>query len=60
MELELLLLVVVVRTACTIADKMFNIPAVGTMAHSWVQLFDTEYEAFKAWAKTYPDNCSLL
>ena len=30
------------------------------MAHSWVQLFDTEYEAFKAWAETYPDNCSLL
>ena len=38
----------------------FNIPAVGTMAHSWVQLFDTEYEAFKSWAETYPDNCSLL
>ena len=47
-------------TACTIADKYFNVPAVGTMAHSWVQLFDTEYEAFKAWAETYPDNCSLL
>ena len=47
-------------TACTIADKYFNIPAVGTMAHSWVQLFDTEYEAFKSWAETYPDNCSLL
>ena len=47
-------------TACTIADKYFNVPAVGTMAHSWVQLFDTEYEAFEAWAQTYPDNCSLL
>jgi len=47
-------------TACTIADKYFNVPAVGTMAHSWVQLFDTEYEAFKAWAETYPDNCSML
>ena len=47
-------------TACTIADKYFNVPAVGTMAHSWVQLFDTESEAFKAWAETYPDNCSLL
>lgn len=47
-------------TACTIADKYFNVPAVGTMAHSWVQLFDTEFEAFKAWAETYPDNCSLL
>lgn len=47
-------------TACTIADEMFDVPAVGTMAHSWVQLFDNEYDAFKYWAKTYPDNCVLL
>jgi nicotinate phosphoribosyltransferase len=47
-------------TACTIADQMFNIPAVGTMAHSWVQLFPTEYDAFKAWAEAYPTNCTLL
>lgn len=47
-------------TACTIAEQMFDIPASGTMAHSWVQLFATEYDAFKAWAKTYPDNCLLL
>jgi nicotinate phosphoribosyltransferase len=47
-------------TACTISDKLFNIPAVGTMAHSWVQLFDTEYDSFKAWAEIYPDNCVLL
>ena len=47
-------------TACTISDKMFDTPAVGTMAHSWVQLFDSEYEAFKAWANTYPDNTLLL
>ncbi|MGK0467951.1 nicotinate phosphoribosyltransferase [Clostridium sp.] len=47
-------------TACTIAEEMFDIPAIGTMAHSWVQLFDTEYEAFESWAKTYPDNCLLL
>ena len=47
-------------TACTIADEMFGVPAVGTMAHSWVQLFDTEYEAFKAWAEAYPDDCTLL
>ncbi|WP_291572394.1 nicotinate phosphoribosyltransferase [Clostridium sp. UBA4548] len=47
-------------TACTIADEMFNIPAIGTMAHSWVQLFDSEYEAFKAWAETYSDNTVLL
>ena len=39
---------------------MFGVPAVGTMAHSWVQLFDTEYEAFKAWAEAYPDDCTLL
>ena len=49
-----------VGTACTIAEEMFGIPASGTMAHSWVQLFDTEYDAFKAWAQTYPDNCLLL
>jgi nicotinate phosphoribosyltransferase len=49
-----------VGTACTIAEEMFGIPATGTMAHSWVQLFDTEYDSFKAWAKTYPDNCMLL
>lgn len=47
-------------TACTIADEMFDIPAIGTMAHSWVQLFPSELEAFNAWAKTYPDNCTLL
>ena len=47
-------------TACTIADEMFHVPAVGTMAHSWVQLFDNEYDAFKYWAKTYPENCVLL
>lgn len=47
-------------TACTIAEKMFGIPAVGTMAHSWVQLFDSELEAFRAWARTYPNNCLLL
>jgi nicotinate phosphoribosyltransferase len=47
-------------TACTISGEMFNIPAVGTMAHSWVQLFPTEYEAFYAWAKEYPDSALLL
>ena len=45
-----------VSTACTISEQLFNIPATGTMAHSWVQLFPTEYDAFKAWAETYPDN----
>ena len=47
-------------TACTMADELFNVPVTGTMAHSWIQLFDSEYEAFKAWAKTYPDNTVLL
>lgn len=47
-------------TACTLSAEVFDIPAVGTMAHSWVQLYDTEYDAFKAWAKTYPENCILL
>lgn len=47
-------------TACTIDEKMFSIPAVGTMAHSWVQAFESEYEAFKAYAKLYPDKCVLL
>lgn len=47
-------------TACTIAEQMFGIPAIGTMAHSWIQLFPNEYEAFKAWAEVYPDNCTLL
>ncbi|CCJ34093.1 nicotinate phosphoribosyltransferase [Caloramator australicus] len=47
-------------TANTIAEKMFGIPAVGTMAHSWVQMFDNELDAFRAWAKIYPENCLLL
>lgn len=44
----------------TLAEIMFNVPATGTMAHSWVQLFDSEFEAFRKWAEIYPDNCSLL
>ncbi len=47
-------------TACTIADRDHGIPATGTMAHSWVQMFPTEYDAFKAYAEVYPDNCVLL
>lgn len=49
-----------VGTACTISDELFGIPALGTMAHSWVQLFDSEYDAFKAYAEEYPDGCTLL
>lgn len=47
-------------TANTIADEIFGIKAVGTMAHSWIQLFGDEYKAFATYAKTYPDNCILL
>ncbi|EGO87540.1 nicotinate phosphoribosyltransferase, partial [Clostridium botulinum C str. Stockholm] len=47
-------------TACTIAEQMFDVPCLGTMAHSWVQLFPTEYKAFEAWAKSYPSECVLL
>lgn len=47
-------------TANTIVDRDFNIPATGTMAHSWIQSFDSELEAFKAYARIYPDNCYLL
>lgn len=47
-------------TALTLLDRDYDVPAVGTMAHSWVQLFDTEYEAFKAYAEVYPDSCTLL
>ncbi len=49
-----------VGTACTLADQLFGVPALGTMAHSWVQLFDTEYDAFKAYAEMYPQSCTLL
>lgn len=47
-------------TACAIADRDYRISALGTMAHSWVQMFPSEYEAFKKYAEIYPDNCTLL
>ena len=47
-------------TSCTLAEKEFSIPALGTMGHSWVQSFNGEYEAFSQFAKLYPDNCTLL
>lgn len=47
-------------TANTLSDKMFGVPSMGTMAHSWVQMFDTELEAFRAFARVYPENCLLL
>ena len=47
-------------TACTIVDEAYGVPATGTMAHSWVQMFDTEYEAFKTYCELYPENATLL
>ncbi|MCH5301001.1 MAG: nicotinate phosphoribosyltransferase [Ruminococcus sp.] len=47
-------------TACTLSDEIYNIPAGGTMAHAWVQMFDTEYEAFKTYCEIYPENSTLL
>ncbi|MGL5692707.1 MAG: nicotinate phosphoribosyltransferase [Peptostreptococcaceae bacterium] len=47
-------------SANVLAGKMFNIPIVGTQAHSWIQKFDTELEAFEAYADVYPDKCLLL
>ncbi len=47
-------------TACTISDQMFGVYAGGTMAHAWVQMFDSEYEAFKAYCQLYPNNATLL
>ena len=47
-------------TACTISDQLFGVKAGGTMAHAWVQMHDTEYEAFKTYAQMYPHNCTLL
>lgn len=47
-------------TATTLADTNFHIPAVGTMAHSWIQFYDSDLEAFQVYARAYPDNCTLL
>ncbi|MDD5796470.1 MAG: nicotinate phosphoribosyltransferase [Oscillospiraceae bacterium] len=47
-------------TACTLSDELYNVPAGGTMAHSWVQMFDSEYEAFKTYCEIYPYNATLL
>ena len=49
-----------IGTANTIVDRDFDIPALGTMAHSWVQMFPTELDSFRAYARAYPNNCVLL
>ncbi|HJJ36053.1 MAG TPA: nicotinate phosphoribosyltransferase [Methanocorpusculum sp.] len=47
-------------TACTLTDELYHVPAGGTMAHAWVQMFDSEYEAFKTYCEIYPTNAVLL
>lgn len=47
-------------TACTLADLWYGCPATGTMAHSWVQMFDDEYTAFKTYCELYPESATLL
>ena len=47
-------------TSCTLAGQRYGIPAGGTMAHSWVQMFDSEYDAFKSYCEIYPDSATLL
>ena len=47
-------------TTCTTSDHLYGVPAGGTMAHAWVQMFDSEYEAFKTYCETYPTNATLL
>ena len=47
-------------TACTISDEIYGVPAGGTMAHAWVQMFDSELEAFKAYCRSYLTNATLI
>ena len=47
-------------TACALSDKLYGVPAGGTMAHSWVQTFDNEYDAFATYCRLYPDAPTLL
>ncbi len=47
-------------TACTITDEAYGVPATGTMAHSWVQMFPDEYTAFKTYCEIYPTAATLL
>lgn len=49
-----------IGTACAISERDYGILALGTMAHSWVQMYDSEYEAFQKYVEIYPNNCILL
>ncbi len=50
----------VAGTATVLSDQVYGVPAVGTMAHSWVQMFDSQYDAFRAYCEMYPQNAVLL
>lgn len=50
----------VAGTSCTLTDELYGVPAGGTMAHSWVQMFDSEYEAFKTYCELYPNSATVL
>ena len=50
----------VAGTATVLSDQVYGVPALGTMAHSWVQMFDSQYEAFRAYCELYPQNAVLL
>ena len=47
-------------TACVLADQLYGVTAAGTMAHSWVQMFPSQLDAFRAYCRLYPDNATLL
>ena len=49
-----------IGSACTLTEPLYGVPALGTMAHAWVQMFDSELEAFRAYAREYPESCTLL
>lgn len=49
-----------VGTSCVLTDYLYGVPSTGTMAHSWIQMFDNEYLAFKRYCEIYPDNVVLL
>jgi len=47
-------------TSCALGGRLFGVPVFGTMAHSWIQMFESEYEAFKNYCELYPENVTLL
>ena len=49
-----------VGTSNVLAGELFDVPVMGTHAHSWIMSFPDEYTAFKTYAEMYPDNCTLL